>query len=63
MIGGYQLDHMISTNHRFIHGISPEIIGNIHNLRIVPWAENNKKRCKSSFTIDELVQRINSNNI
>ena len=40
---GYQLDHIISVKRGFNEGISPEIIGGVDNLQILPWEENRKK--------------------
>lgn len=42
-IGVYQLDHIISKNYGFKNNILPEIIGEISNLRMIPWQENLKK--------------------
>jgi len=42
----YQLDHIIPISDGFRNNIDPEIIGNIINLRFIPWQENilrNKK--------------------
>lgn len=36
----YQLDHIISVCDGFKRGITPEKIGNITNLRMIPWKEN-----------------------
>jgi hypothetical protein len=38
--GGYQLDHIISVNTGFDQNISPEKIGDISNLQIIPWKDN-----------------------
>lgn len=40
---GYQLDHIISVKQGFDEGISPEIIGGLDNLQMLPWEENRKK--------------------
>lgn len=42
----YQLDHIIPISEGFRNNIDPNIIGNITNLRFIPWKENilrNKK--------------------
>lgn len=42
----YQLDHIIPISEGFRNNIDPEIIGDISNLRFIPWKENilrNKK--------------------
>jgi len=41
--GAYQLDHILSKKYGFENNISPEIIGNINNLRFIPWKENRSK--------------------
>lgn len=44
--GAYQLDHIISIDEGYKNDIPPEIIGDISNLRIIPWRENLKKSNK-----------------
>jgi hypothetical protein len=39
----YHLDHIISIKYGFDNDIDPSIIGNISNLRMIPWLENLKK--------------------
>lgn len=46
--GAYQLDHKISIKYGFDNNISPEIIGNIANLRMICWKENRIKGCKTN---------------
>lgn len=41
--GGYQLDHIISIKQGFDEGISPEIIGGLNNLQMLPWKDNRDK--------------------
>lgn len=41
--GAYQLDHITSIKEGFEKGIDPSIIGNIANLRFIPWEENLRK--------------------
>lgn len=41
--GGYQLDHIISVKQGFDEGISPDIIGGLNNLQMLPWEENRNK--------------------
>lgn len=36
----YQLDHIIPISEGFRNNIDPNIIGNISNLRFIPWKEN-----------------------
>lgn len=42
--GAYQLDHIIEISEGFIKEINPKIIGDISNLQMITWEENNKKR-------------------
>jgi len=42
----YQLDHIIPISEGFQNNIDPNVIGDITNLRFIPWKENilrNKK--------------------
>jgi len=41
--GAYQIDHIISISKGFRRKISAEVIGNIKNLRMIPWLDNIKK--------------------
>ena len=41
--GAFNCDHIISIYKGFTTGIAPEVIGNIKNLRMIPWLENIKK--------------------
>lgn len=41
--GAYHLDHIQSIIYGFENDISSEDIGNINNLRFIPWEENIKK--------------------
>lgn len=47
VVGGYQLDHIIPIKVGFEMGILPSIIGNINNLRFIPWKENRSKGYKT----------------
>jgi len=38
--GAYQIDHIVSINYGFENNISPEVIGGLSNLRVVPWRVN-----------------------
>lgn len=46
--GAYQLDHIVSIKYGFDHDIPAEVIGNLGNLRIIPWKENRTKGYKLS---------------
>ncbi len=51
----WHLDHKFSIAQGFLDGISPEIIGNIRNLEMLPWLENVKKGMKCSISLCELI--------
>ena len=57
--GAYNLDHCYSIIEGFKNNIPPEIIGNIKNLKMIPWKENLKKQGKCSITIEALKESIN----
>jgi len=38
--GAYQLDHITSISEGFSKNISPEVIADMSNLRMLPWKEN-----------------------
>ena len=42
--GAYQLDHKVSIKYGFEHKIPARVIGDLSNLRFIPWQENNQKR-------------------
>ena len=42
-VGSYHLDHILSISYGFHNKISPDIIGNIRNLRMIPWRVNLEK--------------------
>lgn len=54
----YHLDHQYSIFEGFKNNISPEIIGNIANLKMIPHYENSSKCSKCSLTIEELIAKI-----
>lgn len=39
----YNLDHIVSISYGYLNNISPEMIGNISNLRFIPYKENIRK--------------------
>lgn len=47
----YHLDHIYPVIGGFENNIAPEIIGDISNLRFIPWKENLKKSDKILFEI------------
>lgn len=54
----YQIDHEISIVYGFKNGISPEIIGHICNLKMIPWKDNVRKNIKCSITLEVLLEKI-----
>jgi hypothetical protein len=44
--GAYHLDHIYSIKQGFIEGIPANVIGDIKNLRFIPWEDNIKKSSK-----------------
>lgn len=59
--GAYQLDHIFSISQGFIQNIPAEIIGSIHNLRMIPWEVNNTKQGKCDITKEELLEKYWNN--
>ena len=52
----YEVDHIFSIYDGFNNNIPTYIIGDIVNLKCIPWKENNKKRTTSLLTIEELYE-------
>lgn len=44
--GAYHLDHIYSILQGYINSVPAEVIGDIRNLRFVPWEYNTKKSGK-----------------
>lgn len=57
-INGISKDHMVSVRTGFESGIDPSIIKHPANCKLMPHRENQRKREKSSITVEELLQRI-----
>lgn len=45
-LGKFHLDHIISIRYGFDNNISPDVIGDIKNLRFISWKENVRKSSK-----------------
>jgi hypothetical protein len=59
--GAYQLDHIISIKYGFVNNIPPSVIGNINNLRFIPWKENRNKWYRvDDHEIENLLNKINN---
>lgn len=54
--GAYHLDHIYTIFDGFSNNVPPEIIGNINNLRFIPWEENVSKNFNSCITLDTLFE-------
>lgn len=54
------LDHVLSIVDGFKNNIDPEIMGSMHNLRIISGVANRKKSYKSDITPEELIKRYNT---
>ena len=52
----HHLDHKFSIIEGYKNKVSPELIGSIHNLEMLPHIENINKRDKCSITLDELIE-------
>lgn len=57
--GAYQIDHNYSIMEGYKNKISPFVIGNIKNLRMIPWEENISKHTSSDIKICELFSLTN----
>ncbi len=51
--GAFQMDHIISKKEGFKRGVLPCVIGDILNLQMIPWEENNSKRDNCYSVIDQ----------
>jgi len=56
----WHLDHIYSIKAGFVNNVPAHIIGNIHNLRIIPAKENCSKREGCHQTIDDILEKIKS---
>ena len=56
--GAMHLDHKISIKYGFINSIPPYLIGNIHNLEMLPWYDNIYKRDNCSILLEQLCDMI-----
>jgi len=53
----YQIDHIYSIRHGFENKVAPEVIANIHNLRLLWHTENKSKHIRSDTTLEELTAK------
>lgn len=59
--GAYHLDHMYSIAEGYKNNVSPELIGCVENLKMIPAKENIKKQAKCSQTLEELILKKEKN--
>lgn len=57
-LNGVSKDHLLSVKEGFDLGIDPEIIKHPANCELVLHKQNQKKRAKSSISVQELMDRI-----
>lgn len=55
--GAYQLDHCYSILDGYRNHVSPLIIGNIENMKMIPWEENLSKHGASSILLTDLLTK------
>lgn len=55
------IDHIYSILRGFLDGINPEIIGSIHNLRVIDAVENVKKQENCAISKQELLEKYYEN--
>jgi len=58
----FHLDHKYSKLEGFKNKISPDVIGHICNLEMIPYNENTSKRDKCSITLETLLEDIKKHN-
>lgn len=58
--GAYQLDHKFSVIEGYLQNIPPWYIGSIHNLEMIPWIDNIKKRDKCSIDLETLCASVSN---
>ena len=57
-LNGVSRDHLYSVHDGFVNGIEPSIISHPANCRLVLHRDNQKKKNKSSITLEKLLERI-----
>lgn len=59
---GYHIDHIVSVSDGFKNSVSPEVIGNIKNLRMLLGRENVSKGARSDMNISDLLEKTGAQN-
>jgi len=57
------LDHILSIVDGYNNKVPAEIVGSIHNLRIISGTSNRNKSYKSYISVEELLERFNNEKI
>ena len=55
------LDHVLSIVDGFNNKVPPEIMGSVHNLRIIDGQANRHKSYRSEITVAELLEKHKRN--
>jgi hypothetical protein len=53
------LDHVLSIVDGFNNKVPPEVMGSVHNLRIIDGQANRHKSYRSEITVSQLLERFN----
>lgn len=56
--GAFHIDHIFSIKEGYEKNISPFVIADIKNLRMIPWEKNLKKHSSSDITDIELFENV-----
>jgi hypothetical protein len=56
--GAYHIDHIYSIMHGYTNKVSPLVIGNIKNMKMIPWEENLEKSRNSSIKLNDLLTEV-----
>jgi len=57
-LGGVVKDHLFTVRDGFKYGVSPEVMKHPANCRLIVQLDNQRKRDKSSISLNELYKRI-----
>lgn len=54
--GAYHVDHIFSIMHGYKNCVSPILIGDKSNLKMIPWKENISKHSSSNISLEQLIE-------
>lgn len=57
----YNLDHEYSIIDAYVNRVAPEVVSHWSNLRMIPFAENIRKKGKSNKSIEQLYEDFENN--